>query len=60
MLSYPFHKERTIIMKLRKILASVAAAAVAVSAMAVSAFAYDLNKDLKTLSALAAEAGLTA
>ncbi len=35
-------------MKLRKILASVAAAAVAVSAMAVSAFAYDLNKDLKT------------
>ncbi len=35
-------------MKLRKILAAVAAAAVAVSAMAVSAFAYDLNKDLKT------------
>ncbi len=35
-------------MKLRKILAAVAAAAVAVTTLAVSAFAYDLNKDLKT------------
>ena len=35
-------------MKIRKILAAIAASAVAISALAVSSFAYDINKDLKT------------
>lgn len=38
----------TIIMKIRKILAALAATVVAVSSMAVSAFAVEINKDMKS------------